>query len=280
MAEAEAEFSFVVPQCEPESILKVPALDGITLKLPLPKNVLPGDELFMGRSAGGDWTIIKCVRTKAVAPQAVPQAAPAPCWRSEQEMYADCSSAEAVVVALDTTKGPILLNIVPSWAPLGVTRFLQLVDEGYFQGIAVYRGIQHGLLQFGLVQDSDPRSNRYAAIPDDQLVGVPYAEGVVSFAAAGPGTRKATVCIMKADFRTQLGKGAIGTPSTETPIGMVHPSSMAVMHSINCLGDIPQCGGQGPDPSKLQAMGNDYIFREFPTCDFVRSSRRAKVEPV
>lgn len=265
-------FSFEVPQCEPGSKLKVPAIDGVTLHIPVPENVRPGDEMFMAKGEDGNWRIDKVVRPVRQPAESPPAAAG---WRSAEEMLADCEGPEAVAVALETTKGPILMKIVPSWSPLGAQRFLELVDDGYFQDIAIYRAIQGGLLQFGVVKSTDPRSARYSRLPDDVLKGIPYAEGVVSFAAAGPGTRKSTICIMKADFRTQLGKGALGTPSTETPIGMVSPMSMRVMHSITCLGDIPQCGGRGPDPGKLEELGNDYIRAEFPTCDFVRSARRA-----
>jgi len=267
-----SQFSFQVPQCGPGSALQVRAPDGVTLKIPLPENVLPGDELYMGKDAEGKWGIVKAVRG-AAAPSAVTPA-PTPTWRSAEAMAADCASREAVAVRFDTTKGPIWINVVPSWCPTGAARFLQLVDDGYFADIAIYRAIDRGLLQFGVVKDTDPRSGRYAPIPDDKLVGIPYAEGVVGFAAAGPGTRKSTICIMKADFRTQLGKGPLGTASTETPFGMVCPESMATMHSVACLGDIPQMGGKGPCPGKLAALGNDYIRSEFPACDFVTGARR------
>eukprot|EP00429_Kryptoperidinium_foliaceum_P063489 CAMPEP_0176059782 /NCGR_PEP_ID=MMETSP0120_2-20121206/29793_1 /TAXON_ID=160619 /ORGANISM="Kryptoperidinium foliaceum, Strain CCMP 1326" /LENGTH=264 /DNA_ID=CAMNT_0017393319 /DNA_START=57 /DNA_END=851 /DNA_ORIENTATION=+ len=264
MADANA-FTFQVPQCEPGVSLKVPAPDGVTLKIPLPPSILPGDQILMGKGADGNWTVTKVLR--GVAPETQ--------WRSPEQMAAECQSAEAVKVRLDTTKGPIFISVVPSWAPIGAQRFLQLIDDGYFADIAIYRAIDRGLIQFGVVQSTDKRSTQYSKLPDDKLVGIPYAEGIVGFAAAGPGTRKSTVCIMKADFRTQLGKGELGTPSTETPFGMVCPESMATMHLITCLGDIPQCGGAGPDPVKLETMGNAYIRSEFPSCDFITGAARA-----
>lgn len=271
MAEA---FSFKVPEgCSPGMTLKIPAPGGVALMLPLPPNVLPGDDIHMGKGQDGQWGITKVLRG---VPANGAATAPATQWRSAADLAADCASAGSIKVRFDTTKGPIDVSIVPTWAPKGAEQFLKLVDDNYFQDIAIYRGIQGGLLQFGVVQDSDPRSNRYSAIGDDPLVGIPYAEGIFGFAASGPGTRKSTVCIMKSDFRTQLGKGAIGTLSTETPIGMVCPESMATMHSIACLGDIPQCGGNGPDPNKLKELGNDYIRREFPGCDFVLGVARVK----
>jgi len=275
MAEAIA-FSFIVPQCGPGTTLSVKAPDGVVLNIPLPDNIQPGDELHMSRAADGNWAIAKATRGASGAGGALARQPPAaaPQWLSEHAMAADCAEPDAVSVRFDTTKGPIFIKVVPKWSPLGARRFLKLLDDYYFEDIAIYRAIEHGLLQFGIVQANDPRSKRYEKIPDDPLVGVPYAEGVVSFAAAGPGTRKSTICIMKADFRTQLGKGSLGTPSTETPFGMVFPESMAIMHSITCMGDIPQCGGRGPCPGKLETLGNDYIRSEFPACDFVLSAGR------
>merc|ERR1719272_1805916 len=180
-----------------------------------------------------------------------------------------------MTVQLQTTKGPINIKVVPKWAPLGVRRFLQMVNDGFYKDISIYRGIPGGLIQFGALQGNDPRTTAYEKLTDDPLVGIPYAEGMVGFAAAGPGTRKYTVCIIKADFRTQLGKGAHGTPSPKTPFGMVAPESMALMHSITCLGDIPQCGGKGPDPGMIEQQGNAYIRSQFPTCDFVTAAVRA-----
>jgi len=260
-------FSFDLPECEPGDVLSIQAPDGTPLQIPVPHGVGPGDTLQVGKGPDGEWGITDLGRGGG-APS------PASCeaqmrWRSAQEMAADCRGSEAVTVRLDTTKGALFIDVVPAWSPLGAQRFLQLVKDGYYDDIAIYRAIQGGLLQFGIVKDTDPRSSRYAKFADDPLVGIPYAEGVVSFAAAGPGTRKSTVCIMKSDFRTQLGKGALGSLSTETPFGMVCPDSMEVMHSIACLGDIPQCGGKGPDPGKLETMGNDYIRRGFPHCDFI-----------
>jgi len=51
-----------------------------------------------------------------------------PRTRTKAELAMDLGGPDVVNVKLDTTKGPIFLKIVPSWAPLGAERFLQLVD--------------------------------------------------------------------------------------------------------------------------------------------------------
>mmetsp|Transcript_73498 Transcript_73498/g.137332 ORF Transcript_73498/g.137332 Transcript_73498/m.137332 type:complete len:287 (+) Transcript_73498:80-940(+) len=269
-----AEFSFLVPDCQPGAVVKVPAPDGVTLQMPLPKNVSYGDELFFGKGEDGQWKITKALRgsaeeneTAGASSSSAGRSAqqPASQWRPPELIAADLAGAGVITAKLETTKGPILMRIVRRWSPHGVRRFLQLIDEDYYHNICIYRAIRGGLLQFGIVQNGDPRSGRYPAIPDDPLVGVPFEEGTVAFASAGPGTRKATLCLFLGDFRDQLGYS-----SQETPIGKVCPESMETLHSIfTGYGDIPQCNGKGPDPDKLEAWGNDYIAQEFPECDYI-----------
>lgn len=267
MASPDSTFSFVIPDCEPGDVLKVPAPDGVTLQITVPASVGPGDELHMVKNEEDQWIFSKAVRGGGGASAAPPGNGQ---WLSPDALAADLAGPGVVTVQLDTTKGPILMQIVPRWSPKGVRRFLQLVDDGYYSEIAIYRAIKGGLVQFGIVQDGDPRTTWYQAIEDDPLVGIPYEEGIVSFAAAGPGTRKATLCLFLADFRDQLGK-----KQPETPIGKVLPQSMGVLHSLfTGYGDIPQCGGNGPDPGELQARGNEYIKSEFPQCDFITNADR------
>mmetsp|Transcript_85856 Transcript_85856/g.191916 ORF Transcript_85856/g.191916 Transcript_85856/m.191916 type:complete len:277 (+) Transcript_85856:67-897(+) len=266
------EFAFKVPDCAPGTTLRVPAPDGVTLELPLPGNIMPGDKLHMAKGEDGSWTISKAVREKkAEASAPTPSRNDPATWRSPQALEADLAGKGVVRVRLETSKGPICVRVVPDWAPLGAERFLHLVDSGHFsEKIAIYRGIPGGLIQFGVVKSTDPRSGRYEPIADDPLIGVPFEEGSLVFAAAGSGTRTATLCLFLGDFRSQLGRN-----QPETPIGKVCPESMATLHKIfTGYGDIPQCGGKGPDPERLEKEGNVYIMKEFPECDFVTGASR------
>uniref|UniRef100_A0A7S1FCA2 PPIase cyclophilin-type domain-containing protein n=1 Tax=Noctiluca scintillans TaxID=2966 RepID=A0A7S1FCA2_NOCSC len=263
------EFQFVIPDCEPGTVLKVPAPDGMSLTIPLPASLQPGDRLVMKRGGDGEWSVSRAMRgSPAESPQVAtpPASGGAPLgWKSSAEIAAELTGPGVITAKLDTTKGIIEMRIVPRWSPVAVRRFLQLIDDGFFREIAIYRAINRGLLQFGVIQEHDPRASQYQVISDDPLMGVPYEEGSVSFAASGPGTRKHTLCLFLGDFRDQL-----GTKQPETVIGKVSPAFFDTMHSLfTGYGDIPQCGGSGPDPSRLSAEGNDYIFQEFPNCDFI-----------
>jgi cyclophilin family peptidyl-prolyl cis-trans isomerase len=301
--------------------LKVPAPDGTTLKIPLPKNIEAGMKLVMHKTeeTDGQWRI-KCAEAcedeapgydippapaaasaqqqrpqpqqQAPAPPTAPAPAPAPALvpeakkeaapvlrsaakpsgrpktRTKAELDADLVHPSVITIRLDTTKGPIMLKIVPQWAPLGAERFLQLVDDGYYSEIAIYRAVPKFLVQFGIVKDK-ARTGKYKKIQDDPLCGVPIQDGTVIFAAAGANTRKSTVCLFLGDY-PQLG----GSP-WETPIGKVEAGSMNTLHSIYTgYGDIPQCSGKGPDPHKLEELGNRYIAENFPKCDYVTGATR------
>jgi len=262
-----AEFAFTIPHCGPKAKLRVTAPDGLVLQIPLPSQAAPGDELHLAKSDDGKWGlhhIVKC------GPGAVPPAlAATPGMLSTEATERELTRPSALTVQLETTKGPLRLRLVPEWSPLGVERFMHMVDDNFYREVAIYRGIPNFLLQFGVVKDP-ARTSRYGKIRDDPLRGVPYLNGMVGFAAAGPNTRTCTICLFLGDVPS------LGRNSVETPIGRVCPESLERLHSLHLPGDIPQCGGSGPDPQKLAEEGNDYIAAYFLDCDFIVGASRVK----
>eukprot|EP00928_Gymnodinium_smaydae_P079385 TRINITY_DN63328_c1_g1_i1.p1 TRINITY_DN63328_c1_g1~~TRINITY_DN63328_c1_g1_i1.p1 ORF type:complete len:302 (-),score=49.56 TRINITY_DN63328_c1_g1_i1:202-1038(-) len=262
--EKEATFYFDLPECPPEAVMKVTAPDGVMLHIKRPSNVRTGDRICMTRT-DGTWGMKHVVRGQVnSAPPA--QVSGEPGMRSQADLEADLTGPSALKVKLSTTKGDIHLQICSMWAPLGAQRFVQLVLDGYYTDLAIYRAVPKFLVQFGVVKDPE-RTEKYQAIKDDALYGVPVTAGTVCFAASGPETRNTTICIFLGDF-PQLGKNP-----WETPIGRVHPDSMDTLRKLHTgYGDMPQCGGNGPDPIALEDQGNEYIREKFPLCDFVTSA--------
>jgi len=256
-------FSFEIPGGIQQGVkLKVRAPDNVMLEIPVSGKLQQGDRIVMKKDVEtGKWGI-KHVERPSISVEPNGQVT----RRSDDQLEMDLSEANVCTVSLMTSKGELKLRIVPSWAPKGAQRFLQLVTDKYYSDVAVYRAVPDFLVQFGVISDQE-KSAKYEPISDDLIRGVPIQDGSVCFAAAGPNTRTATVCIFLGDY-PQLG----GNP-WETPIGKVCPESMAVLHSLHTgYGDMPQCGGGGPDPIVLEAEGNDYITRDFPLCDFVQSA--------
>ncbi|CAE7892179.1 yrhG, partial [Symbiodinium sp. KB8] len=190
MAAAEA-FFFEVPDCPKGTILKLKAPDGKTLQIPLPQEAVPGDHMYLSKTEEGTWAFDKIIRHKYTKGA---EDAAAIAMKTEEEVQKDLRGPETVQVQMDTTKGPIRLTIVPSWSPFGAQRALDMVRDGFLQDLAIYRGIKGFLVQFGVVDDEKKKA-AYTPLPDDPLCGVPYLEGTVGFAAAGPNTRSCQLCL-------------------------------------------------------------------------------------
>src|SRR5688572_26259114 len=73
-------------------------------------------------------------------------------------------------VRLETSKGPIVLQIHKEWAPNGVERFHELVTSGFFTEARFFRALQGFMVQFGI--NADPKMSmlwQTATIPDDPV---------------------------------------------------------------------------------------------------------------
>src|SRR4029453_3705434 len=62
---------------------------------------------------------------------------------------------ETFTVRLDTTKGPIVIECVRAWAPLGADRFYELATSGYYNDAAIFRIRPKTWVQFGI--NGDPK---------------------------------------------------------------------------------------------------------------------------
>ncbi|CAK9002767.1 unnamed protein product [Durusdinium trenchii] len=261
LVEEVTSFSFEIPEGVKAGVkLKVVAPDQVTLHIPLPHNVVTGDRMVMVKSLDGKWGIKHVVRGELGGSPMFSTP-----WKTEEEIAKDLSQPHVCSVELATTKGTIKLRVVPSWAPKGAQRFLQLVSDKYYTDLPIYRAVPDFLIQFGVT--TDDRYGRYEAMEDDELKGIPFLEGMVCFAASSQNSRLAAICVFLTDL-PQLGKR-----SWETPFARVSEESFPVLRSIYTgYGEMPQCGGSGPDPIQLQDRGNPYIKEKFPQCDYVESA--------
>lgn len=192
------------------------------------------------------------------APQ--PPAQPPAAQPSQTE---DQRAPDQFTVRLDTTKGPILIDVTREWAPHGADRFYTLVREGYFTDVAFFRVIEGFMAQAGI--HGDPEMNarwRNRRIPDDP-VRQSNTRGMVSYAMAGPGTRTTQFFINYADNSRLDGMGF-------APFGRVR--DMAAVDALyNGYGEgAPR--GRGPDQSRIQREGNAYLRASFPQLDYIRSA--------
>jgi cyclophilin family peptidyl-prolyl cis-trans isomerase len=162
-------------------------------------------------------------------------------------------------VQLDTTRGPVLVEITRLDAPVGADQFYHLVKQGFFDGARFFRVVPGFVVQFGL--PADPAANKsWAAGIKDDPVRRTNARGTLVFAATSePNSRTTQLFINLADNSRLDGMGF-------APIGRV-------IRGLDAVESIYAGDGENPDQGRIEAEGNAYLQKEFPHLDYIKSAR-------
>lgn len=110
-------------------------------------------------------------------------------------------------VICETTAGNLVIETHEEWAPEGYKRFLELVNDGFFDDQVIYRVIPGFIAQFGV--GSTPEKHKKwgdKPIPDDPPKAGLFKKGAISFAGAGPGSRSTHMFIANEPRGSRLGK--------------------------------------------------------------------------
>lgn len=168
-------------------------------------------------------------------------------------------------VELVTTEGPLTLEIIRAWAPLGADRFYNLVRNGFYDGARFFRVVPGFVAQFGV--NGHPAVDSAWAdhkLPDDPPA-VSNLGGTIAFAMAGPGTRVSQVFI---NYRDNPGLDAEGF----APFGRVVRDGGALLRLHSEYGE-PAPLGKGPPWRCVIEGGNSYLDRRYERLDHVTSAR-------
>lgn len=170
-------------------------------------------------------------------------------------------------VKIETSKGPILIEVHREWAPHGADRFYHLVRAGYYDDNRFFRVVKGRWAQFGI--NGDPATAvrwRTQTIPDDPK-GHSNARGTVTFAFADPNGRATQVYIALSNLADpQDAQGFV-------PFGQV-VGGMDVPDALNS--EYGENSGSGIRAGKQQPLfdgGNAYVDREFPRLDRIYRAR-------
>lgn len=195
-----------------------------------------------------------------------PAAAPKPDSKPTTDTMTATNSNQ-YTVELDTTKGPIVIDIHPAWAPLGAKRFRELVEAGYFTDVAFFRVIGGFMAQVGLHGDPATTAEwRGKRIADDP-VKESNTRGMVTFATSGPNSRTTQFFINFGDNSRLDGMGF-------APFGKVRD-----MTPVDALySEYGEGGprGRGPSQAQIQSRGNEYLRADFPKLDYIKSAKILK----
>lgn len=162
----------------------------------------------------------------------------------------------------ETSKGDFIVEVQRDWAPNGVDRFYNLVQNGFYDNVRFFRVISGFMAQFGI--SGDPKVSavwREQRIPDDP-VKQSNTRGFITYATAGPNTRTTQLFINYGD-NSRLDQMGFA------PFGRVTEGMQVVDQLYAGYGEgAPQ--GRGPNQGRIQAEGNDYLVKEFAQLDYVR----------
>ncbi|MFI5306674.1 MAG: peptidylprolyl isomerase [Polyangiales bacterium] len=188
-----------------------------------------------------------------------------------ERTFTDTKAPERFTARLETTKGALTIDVRRSWAPRGADRFYSLARLGYFDGNAFFRVIGGFIAQVGL--HGDPAVNevwRSRRIADDPPTQSNIA-GMVSFAAAGKGTRTTQIFI---DLDDNAALDKLGF----APFGRVREIDTARKLHAGYGESAP--AGHGPSQARIQREGSRYLAAEFPQLDSIISAKIIDEKPL
>jgi peptidyl-prolyl cis-trans isomerase A (cyclophilin A) len=172
---------------------------------------------------------------------------------------------ETFKAQLDTTKGPVVIEVHRAWAPVGADRFYNLVKNGFYDDTRFFRVLDGFMAQIGINGNPSIQSNwRNATIQDDP-VKESNKRGYVTFAKSGlPNSRSTQIFINYRDNSSLDRQGF-------APFGQV-ASGMEVVDKLYSGYGEGAPSGRGPEQQKIQMEGNAYLTKEFPKLDYVKKA--------
>jgi peptidyl-prolyl cis-trans isomerase A (cyclophilin A) len=172
-------------------------------------------------------------------------------------------------VFCQTTAGPLTIEVIRDWAPIGADQWIDMVKSGFYHDVPFFRSVSNFLTQFGAfnLKDYPERSKFTSTIKDDPNHNIPFRKGYLSFAGGGANTRNAQT------FFTYGDQDFLGKEPWETPFGRIKQTSENTRTMDNIYkgyGDIPPFGN-GPDQQEIFKYGNAYLRSKFPLVSYITS---------
>ncbi len=166
-------------------------------------------------------------------------------------------------VNVDTTRGPVIIEVTRANAPLGADRFYSLVKSNFFDGARFFRVVPGFIVQFGMNADPKVHAAWDVPIKDDPVV-LGNARGTVTFAASGVDTRTSQMFINLGENQRLDDR-----PQHFAAIGKV-------VSGMDYVDKLYSGDGEKPKQNLIEQEGNKYLEREFPHLDYIRTARLAE----
>jgi cyclophilin family peptidyl-prolyl cis-trans isomerase len=184
------------------------------------------------------------------------------CSAGAQKPAADETAPAVFRVNLDTSRGPVVIEVTRENAPIGADHFYNLVKAKYFDGARFFRVVPNFMAQFGIA--AGPAVTKAWDVPiQDDPVKTSNVRGTVTFAqTSAPNSRSTQLFINFVD-------NAFLDGQRFAPFGKV----VSGMENVD---QIYSGDRENPDQGRIQAEGNAYLEKEFPRLDYIKTARIAE----
>lgn len=161
-------------------------------------------------------------------------------------------------VRLDTSAGPVVIQVNRDWAPLGADRFYNLVKNGFYDGIRIFRVIPGFMAQGGMSGDPAIQKVWGRANFNDDPVKQSNRRGYVTFAKTGAPNSRSTQFFINYGDNSRLDKDGFA------PFGQV-VEGMAAVDKFYSYPNVP-------DQGMITAEGNTYLQKDYPKLDVIKKA--------
>lgn len=172
---------------------------------------------------------------------------------------ADPQAPDTYRVKLETTAGPVVIDVKRELAPIGADRFYRLVKEGYYDDMRVFRVVDGFVAQFGMAGDPKVNAKWDNATINDDPVKTSNKKGTVTFATSGPDSRTTQLFI-------NLGDNAGLDRQGFSPFG-------SVTEGMGSVEKFHSGYGERPNQGRIGAQGNAYLDAQFPKLTKIETAR-------
>lgn len=169
---------------------------------------------------------------------------------------------ESFSVRLETSQGPVVVEVHRDWAPRGADRFFALVQQGFYDGQRFFRVRAGYIAQFGI--NGDPAVARIwkGRTMADDSVRVSNVRGTLAYAMTGPNTRTTQIYINLADNLQLDAQGF-------APFAKVSEGMDVVDKLYSGYGESAGGGMRGGRQEPMETGGNAYLALNFPRLDYI-----------
>ena len=157
--------------------------------------------------------------------------------------------------------GTIKIQTHPEWAPLGVERFHELVETGFWNNCKVFRVVPNFMSQLGINGDPQVQKKWRNKVLKDDPVLTTNARGRVTFATSGPNSRTTQIFI-----NTNTKGNAFLDKQGFSPFA-------EVVEGMDIVDRIYDGDREKPNQDKIQNQGNVYLNKEFPRLSYFSDAK-------